>query len=121
MSVLAAIASLLLFSGFTIAAIIAPTCDSLLDWTWAYNSRNQNPCIVAAYLGGTCDQAFAVVPIQPGRGYVYGPTQGNTIMLCMCNTVMYSLLSACSACQGADLNSWPLYSYNCTTTLPVSS
>jgi hypothetical protein len=73
MSNFAAIAALLLFSGSAIAQISAPACTypSLYSWVGnhdisshlfstidgllqAYNSLNQDPCTVAAYLGSTC-------------------------------------------------------------------
>jgi len=41
--------------------------------------------------------------------------------LCKCNTVTYSLLSACVACQGEEWISWPKYMHNCSKVLPSSS
>ncbi|KAI0297405.1 hypothetical protein BC826DRAFT_1001659 [Russula brevipes] len=121
MSVLAAITSLLLFSGFTTAGIVAPDCSSLIDWTWTYNSRNQNPCTVAAYLGGTCNQnSFTINSLLPGYSYT-GPSGVDNGNLCKCSTVMYSLISACDACQGQDWITWAEYSFNCTTKFPASS
>ena len=48
--------------------------------------------------------AFAINPLQPGHAYT-GPTGATGFYdydnnMCKCNTVMYSLLSACDACQG---------------------
>ena len=73
MSSFAAIATLLLFSGSAFAQVSAPNCayPSLYDWVCnhgvssrhfsttngllqTYNSLNQSPCTVAAYLGSTC-------------------------------------------------------------------
>jgi len=36
--------------------------------------------------------------------------------VCACSTVVYSLLSACSACQEGSIREWPVYSQNCTNT-----
>ncbi|KAI0297411.1 hypothetical protein BC826DRAFT_165735 [Russula brevipes] len=125
MSVLATLTSLLLFSGFTIAAIVAPDCNmSTSDWSWTYNSLNQNPCKVAAFLGGTCNQqnSYTIPRLDPGRNYK-GPDGLDNGNLCKCSTVMYSLISACGACQtqSQEWISWSEYSYNCTTKFPVSS
>jgi hypothetical protein len=145
MSVLAALASLLLFSGFTIAGIVAPDCAFPSQWNWVrptnvflrhafhiwplvqtFNSLNQNACTVAAYLGSTCNQgckifiihvtvslshhsltAYTIDPLTPG--YMYSSQNLGAIddgNLCRCSTVMYSLMSACGACQGGD---WSTY------------
>jgi len=53
-------------------------------------------------------------------GYTYsGPYHANK---CDCSTVVYSLISACVACQGDDPSSWSTYVTNCTstTTMPPS-
>ncbi|KAI0297408.1 hypothetical protein BC826DRAFT_165704 [Russula brevipes] len=115
MSVLATLTLLFLFPGFTIAPIVAPSCTASSGWNWIYNTRNQNPCTVAAYLGGRCNQgSFTVRPVQ--LGYTYSASGGLTgdSLYCTCNTVMYSLLSACAGCQGAIWESWSWYSSNCT-------
>ena len=89
------------------------------------NSINQNPCEVAAYLQSTCSQgsecfsffqiprpalyendcitssslpAFTVPALPVGFQYS-GPTAQGGDDLCKCNTVTYSLLSACGGCQ----------------------
>jgi len=120
MSPLAApLATLLFFSGFAAAQIFAPDCS--LTWEWSFNSLNQNACTVAAYLMSTCNGgSFTINALRPGYSYV-GPTVADGTNLCKCNTVAYSLLSACDACQGAVWTSWSLFSSNCTTTLPPSS
>jgi len=40
---------------------------------------------------------------------------------CGCNTVMYSLLSACDACQGNPWIPWSEYTSNCTILMPPST
>ncbi len=95
------------------------TADGIVQ---TFNSLNQNPCTVAAYLESVCNNgggcactciavssisslaAATIDPLPPG--WVYrGPSDRNLYGadLCLCNTVTYSLLSACGACQG---NSW---------------
>ena len=62
--------------------------------------------------------AFTMWPLQPGGTY-FGPSSVQDSNLCKCNSVTYSLLSACSGCQGGTwipydscrcylLNSWDL-------------
>jgi hypothetical protein len=98
----------------------------LICWYCAqsYNSLGQNPCTVAAYLMSTCNggcelssslpcpcifepcrlisfSAFAIKTLAPGYHYT-GPGGYDDTDLCKCNTVTYSLLSACVACQGEE-------------------
>ena len=92
-----------------------------------FNSINQNACTVAAYLMSTCNQgsewrrflstglcgasssqmfplflaAFTISPLSQGYSYT-GPSGVDDSNLCKCNTVAYSLISACDACQSSD-------------------
>jgi hypothetical protein len=91
----------------------------LIAWHYAQsaNSLGQNPCTVAAYLISTCYggcewSSFLSCAREPWRlisfaaytidalpnGTAYTTSQNNN--LCVCNTVAYSLLSACDGCQG---------------------
>lgn len=116
--VVIALASLFLFAGFAVAGkdehphhkdkgykhhkIFAPKCHDG-KWKWTYNSLGQHPCKVAAYLLSTCHGgAFSFPGLSPGGTY----GDASKIDLCECNTVVYSLLSACEACQGGK---WPYY------------
>ncbi|KAI0270217.1 hypothetical protein BGY98DRAFT_937561 [Russula aff. rugulosa BPL654] len=111
--------SLVLFSGFVAAGIYAPGCS--LNWAWSFNSLGQNPCTVAAYMLSTCHGgSFTVQPVQSGFHYT-GPSSTQGGDLCLCNTIAYSLLSACDGCQGSEWISWSDYSNNCTTILPPST
>lgn len=102
----------------------------------SYNSLNQNPCKVAAYLEAVCNSGrtspllsspflypcqpvlksnltltlrfrrttiaeFSVPALLPGNHYT-GPSVAGTTNLCKCNTVVYSLVSACGGCQGGE-------------------
>ncbi|KAI6131916.1 hypothetical protein EV401DRAFT_326465 [Pisolithus croceorrhizus] len=70
----------------------------LSQYDWMDNSKNQNPCLVAAYVQGVCwDGQFTVDALAPGTHYI-GP-YGDNANACTCNTVTYSLLRACSICQ----------------------
>ncbi|KAH9954751.1 hypothetical protein BGW80DRAFT_1258557 [Lactifluus volemus] len=123
--------SLLLFAGFSFAQSTPPNCTTGWDWRFAllsliktsllpsttqksYNSLHQNPCAVAAYLEGVCfGGLFEIDPLPQGLHYT-GPNagQGN---LCQCNTVVYSLVSACGGCQGGQWTLWSEWAFNCTS------
>ncbi|KAI0245120.1 hypothetical protein BJV78DRAFT_1268149, partial [Lactifluus subvellereus] len=97
MTLLAIIGSLFLLSGIAVAQIHAPDCSP--TWQWTSNSLGQNACIVAAYLMATCNGgSSSIAPPESGWSYI-GPSGVDDGDLCKCNTVTYSLLSACDACQ----------------------
>lgn len=57
---------------------------------------------------------FTIPNLEPGNSYT-GPTgTGDDGDLCKCNTVVYSLMSACDACQGAK---W----FSCVLSYRISS
>jgi hypothetical protein len=59
---------------------------------------------------------FTIPDLVPGDSYV-GPTGSSDASdLCKCNTVVYSLMSACDACQDA---SWFSYVFFLTNPLPL--
>ncbi|KAH9955182.1 hypothetical protein BGW80DRAFT_375847 [Lactifluus volemus] len=137
MSILAVLTTFSLLSGHALSQITAPTCDSF--WQWSFNSMNQDPCLVAAYLQSTCNEgsqsasscttfahsprtAYTIKGIQSGDRYPNPRTDdGKTLLMCQCNTVVYSLMSACGACQGQTWAGWYQYSTNCTNNYPTSS
>ncbi|KAL1738079.1 hypothetical protein HDZ31DRAFT_70420, partial [Schizophyllum fasciatum] len=84
------------------------------DYDWAYNSLKQSPCDVLASLGAVCNSGlFSVPSLSNGEQYV-GPDP-DYATTCRCNTVFYSMLAACSACQDASYIAWTLYSANCSS------
>ncbi|KAF8258911.1 hypothetical protein EI94DRAFT_1834699 [Lactarius quietus] len=100
------------------AQVSAPNCtDATFDWT--LNSLQQSPCVVAAYLIATClGGSYSFVALSPGYHYVGPYYPGDQ---CSCNTVSYSLFSACGACQGESWLSYSDWSYNCTTNETVGT
>ncbi|XP_006456980.1 hypothetical protein AGABI2DRAFT_122852 [Agaricus bisporus var. bisporus H97] len=89
----------------------AAVCD-VPELNWTFNSAGKSPCEVATTLAVDCaDQGFYLIPKLPARAHYIGPEIQNS---CQCNTVYYSLLSACAACQGAGWISWPRFAMNCT-------
>ncbi|KAI0247545.1 hypothetical protein BJV78DRAFT_909637 [Lactifluus subvellereus] len=113
-------AVLLLASQSVTAQLAYPDC--LSSWSWSFNSLGQNPCAVAAYLQAVCnDGVFTIPPLPPGDSYT-GPTgPGDAADLCKCNTVVYSLMSACDACQGAMWLPWETWTRNCTAVDPPTT
>jgi len=101
-------------------SLVYPGCPA--SWSWSFNSINQTPCEVAAYLQGACnDGVFTIPTLEPGNSYT-GPTgNGDDSDLCKCNTVVYSLMSACDACQGSKWFTWNTWSHNCTKTDPATT
>ncbi|KAI9447111.1 hypothetical protein BJY52DRAFT_375071 [Lactarius psammicola] len=122
-SSLAALTPLFLISAvdLVVAQISAPSCTES-SWQWSFNSIGQNSCTVAAYLLGTC--SGGVLNLSPIRNSTFsysGPTEEQAANLCLCNTVTFNLLSACSVCQGGQLRTWSSYSSNCTRPIAPST
>ncbi|OCH94415.1 hypothetical protein OBBRIDRAFT_789333 [Obba rivulosa] len=47
-------------------------------------------------------------------GFHYVTPQGTSVNPCDCNTVIYSLLQACAACQDRSVQPWSTWETNCT-------
>jgi len=95
---------------------LAQCTNSTYDWT--FNSLGQSPCAITAILGGVCNEGRFNVPPLPGPNFNYvGPGLGND-NACLCSSVFYSLLSACSLCQSARYYRWLAYTTNCSVSYP---
>jgi len=107
------VACLPIFASLASAQLVYPNCST--GWDWSYNSLGQNPCNVAAYLEATCGTGlFSIAPLPQGSLY-RGPNAGQD-NLCQCNTIVYSLVSACGACQGSSSwIQWSQWRVNCST------
>ncbi|TFY82206.1 hypothetical protein EWM64_g1800 [Hericium alpestre] len=115
-SLLVAVAGPLFYAQSVSAQLSAPDCTAP-GWDWASNSLGQNPCLIAAYVEAVCDGGqFSIPALAPDHHYT-GPTAGNGNQ-CLCNTVAYSLISACDMCQGNSPLQWSLWSFNCSSTSP---
>ncbi|KAJ7444912.1 hypothetical protein FB451DRAFT_74078 [Mycena latifolia] len=86
------------------------TCTPL--YQWSLNSKNQTPCLVAAFLESVCEGPVNVDTIPENNHYTGPILSGAT--LCRCSTVTYSLISACGACQGRKFISWTEWATNCS-------
>jgi hypothetical protein len=74
----------------------------LLPWLRVFRKRTHYRLILP--LSST---AYTIAPLLPGQSYL-GPKNARESTICTCNTVLYSLISACDACQGA---SWITYCF----------
>ncbi|KAJ7510061.1 hypothetical protein B0H11DRAFT_1173784 [Mycena galericulata] len=107
-----AVFALLLLSQVAAQTSNVTTCIPSYDWS--LNSNDQTPCLVAAILENICDGPVEVNTIPPHNHYIL--TDAN---LCQCNTVTYSLISACGGCQNRTFISWTDWATNCTQVEPV--
>ncbi|GJE88609.1 hypothetical protein PsYK624_046920 [Phanerochaete sordida] len=90
------------------------TCSS--QYSWMDNSRDQNPCLIAAYLNSAClaDPIDAYVYALP-KDYHYRPPTSELATSCQCSTVFYSMLAACATCQDRSNVRWSTWQTNCST------
>ncbi|KAF9777882.1 hypothetical protein BJ322DRAFT_1025455 [Thelephora terrestris] len=93
----------------------AATASCAPGWEWANNSLAQNPCQVAGYLQAPClgYSVYELEPLKPGSMYTEPGKNDTKGLRCGCNTVIYSLYSACDACQNATVKSWGEWNQNC--------
>jgi len=86
----------------------------MAGFDWTFNSRNQSPCQIAAYLDSACEanpsDAY-IAPLDNSSHYVLSQSAAND---CFCNTVFYSVISACAVCQGDEYLPWATWNTNCT-------
>ncbi|GLB34837.1 putative expressed protein [Lyophyllum shimeji] len=83
------------------------------QYDWSINSRNQTPCLVAAYLENVCKPTRVVqVNTIPVGNHYLGPALAQAD-ICTCNVVVYSLISACGGCQGRTFTNWANWTLNC--------
>ncbi|KAJ3862387.1 hypothetical protein EV359DRAFT_15884, partial [Lentinula novae-zelandiae] len=83
------------------------------SFSWAENSLQQSPCLVAALLESQCDPFGGwLIPALPASNHYTGPSSGQATT-CECSTLTYMLISACGACQNRTWISWQNWSQNC--------
>ncbi|PBK78254.1 hypothetical protein ARMSODRAFT_968422 [Armillaria solidipes] len=86
------------------------TCVS--SYGWANNNLGQSPCLVASYLETACLNTSFLVPALPNGSHYTGPNTAQA-NLCNCNTVTYSLISACADCQNRQYLNWGNWTADC--------
>ncbi|KAF8463023.1 hypothetical protein DFH94DRAFT_481874 [Russula ochroleuca] len=93
-------------------------------WIWSFNSLDQDPYLVAAFMMSTCNGGtFTMKSLPTGSMYYPGPSPKDDAdyNLCMCTTIVYSLRSACGGCQGGTWIPWSEYKLRCAETPPAPS
>ncbi|KAL4077114.1 hypothetical protein V8B97DRAFT_1391957 [Scleroderma yunnanense] len=83
------------------------------NYSWTKNIVGESPCTIASSLEAQCyPGGFNISALSSGSWYI-GPntTQANS---CECNAVVYSLVSACGACQGSTWVSWHSWIAECS-------
>ncbi|KAF8514088.1 hypothetical protein BU17DRAFT_94777 [Hysterangium stoloniferum] len=79
---------------------------------WTFNKDSVSP--FASDLQAACSGGIWDTPaLTLGLSYI-GPKQDQANK-CTCSTVVYSLISACGACQGGTIITWSQWSLNCTS------
>ncbi|KAH7907958.1 hypothetical protein BJ138DRAFT_1116251 [Hygrophoropsis aurantiaca] len=90
-------------------------CIGSLGYNWTVNSLNQDPCQVAndLFAADPCNQNDVSYPPMTAPGSYYAGPQANQSTSCTCNTVIYSLASACGLCQNGTFTFWIDWTDNC--------
>ncbi|KAH9958292.1 hypothetical protein BC827DRAFT_609764 [Russula dissimulans] len=94
---------------------------ALEHWNWTYNSLNQAPCETAAYLAAECHDGQFTIPQLVAGNHYSGPSDSSVTDTCECNTVYYSLISACAGCQRGIWLSYDQWHAGCKTVEPDST
>jgi len=105
------------------AQIQATDClpAALPHWNWTYNTLNQAPCETAAYLAAECHDGKFTIPQLASGNHYSGPSDPNATDTCECNTVYYSLISACAGCQKGTWLSYDQWTADCKIVEPDST
>ncbi|CAE6365822.1 unnamed protein product [Rhizoctonia solani] len=122
---------------FAAPALAVPwTNATCVDAAWSFNSQDQSPCLVGAYLGAQCTTdnstpnpksysklitkggfvmlAYGIYSLSGDGPYGFGKDAANN---CLCNSVMWNLLSACALCQGKLSGTWAQWVMYCPNDL----
>ncbi|KAJ7800868.1 hypothetical protein B0H14DRAFT_2465068, partial [Mycena olivaceomarginata] len=88
------------------------------DYNWASNSVGFSPCLLTAFVWGSCFTGDWDVP-QLQQDESYTNPNSTTANLCTCSWAAYNLISACTACQGFEsaVQNWAAYDQNCSSFL----
>ncbi|KAJ3794986.1 hypothetical protein GGU11DRAFT_261938 [Lentinula aff. detonsa] len=110
-TVLVSVLSILALSSLSRGQTTNASCES--SFSWAENTLQQSPCLVAALLESVCEPLGVQVPALPASNHYTGPDPGQATT-CECNTVTYMLISACGACQDREWIPWQNWTQDCT-------
>ncbi|KAI0812564.1 hypothetical protein BC629DRAFT_1436591 [Irpex lacteus] len=84
-------------------------------YEWMFNSLRQSPCLIASYLGAGCSDPSSCNIAPTFSNYYHSKASATD---CTCNSVAYSVFSACVLCQTQlpTYLPWSLWIKNCTRT-----
>ncbi|KAH9035495.1 hypothetical protein EDB85DRAFT_1943676 [Lactarius pseudohatsudake] len=105
------------------AQIQVPDClpAAKKNWNWTYNSFEQAPCSTAGYLAAQCSNGQFTIPQLAVGNHYTGPSGGSDNGICQCNSVLYSLISACAGCQKGTWLSYDEWTANCSARAAMST
>ncbi|KAH9030975.1 hypothetical protein EDB84DRAFT_1493765, partial [Lactarius hengduanensis] len=105
------------------AQIQVPDClpAAKKNWNWTYNSFEQAPCSTAGYLAAQCSNGQFTIPQLAVGNHYTGPSGGSDNGICQCNSVLYSLISACAGCQKGTWLSYDDWTANCSARAAMST
>ncbi|KAJ3874309.1 hypothetical protein F5051DRAFT_97339 [Lentinula edodes] len=86
---------------------------TLASLQWSFNTEKQSPCAVASSLLGVCSGGDYKVVALPDTDTEYLGPSIDAANPCQCNTVVYSLMSACALCQNGTTITWSEWITNC--------
>ncbi|VDC06657.1 unnamed protein product [Peniophora sp. CBMAI 1063] len=111
----------IIVSGLGLVAVVksqnfsAPACTESY-YNWANNSLHQDACTMAANALAACDGGeITITALMPGNEYSGPQSAVEGTDACKCNTVSYSLISACAGCQGGEWIPYNLFVTNCSS------
>ncbi|KDQ54612.1 hypothetical protein JAAARDRAFT_38291 [Jaapia argillacea MUCL 33604] len=86
---------------------------SLLPQSMYSNSLHQDPCLVGAWLWGVCGGQVTIGAIKPGVTYMTPGQMGPNS--CICSSVWYAVMAACTLCQNGTNVNWQTWVSGCAT------
>ncbi|CUA75471.1 hypothetical protein RSOLAG22IIIB_11771 [Rhizoctonia solani] len=107
---------------FVVAVVLFVASAIAVPWTnatcvaepWSFNTHTQSPCLVASSLCAACttDNTCDIYSLRETGGGPYNmpPAAASN---CVCNSVMWNLLSACALCQKQPTGTWAQWVTSC--------
>ncbi|KAH9940397.1 uncharacterized protein BXZ73DRAFT_75504 [Epithele typhae] len=91
------------------------TCGPDYNWMNNHISPPQSPCYVASFLLSVCylPADSWILPLYENE--TYSPPTEDSYVQCLCNSVWYNIIQACTTCQGRDasVQTWFTYTAAC--------
>jgi hypothetical protein len=102
------------------AQIQVPDClpAAKANWNWTYNTLEQAPCTTAGYMAAECNNGNFTIPKLVAGNHYTGPTTDDK---CQCNSVLYSVISACAGCQKGTWLTYDQWTANCGSPAAMST